>query len=147
MAFLLCDPGWYVQRNLMSRMNGKKTHTHTHAYFLRITLDLTVQSGPVLSQVSTVVLCYQIVALVRRVSVDPVWSSRSPDPPIYCVADDLRLYGITGDWSTTALDPGVWYSTVRDGGCRFMAAWVKEEEEKAVRTPAEEERSERGRHG
>ena len=112
-------------------MNGKKTHTHTHAYFLRITLDLTVQSGPVLSQVSTVVLCYQIVALVRRVSVDPVWPSRSPDPPIYCVADDLRLYGITGDWSPTALDPGVWYSTVRDGGCRFMAAWVKEEEEKA----------------
>ena len=25
----LCDPGWYVQRT-MSRMNGKKTHTHTH---------------------------------------------------------------------------------------------------------------------
>ena len=26
-TFLLCDPGWYV--HLMSRMNGKKTHTHT----------------------------------------------------------------------------------------------------------------------
>ena len=25
-TFLLCDPGWYV--HLMSRMNGKKTHTH-----------------------------------------------------------------------------------------------------------------------
>ena len=45
-----------------------------------------------------------------------------------CVADDLRLVGITGDWSTAALDPGAWYSTVHEGGCRFMAVWVKEEE-------------------
>ena len=45
-----------------------------------------------------------------------------------CVAADHRLFGITGDWSTAALDRGVWYSTVREGGCRFMAAWVKEEE-------------------
>ena len=44
------------------------------------------------------------------------------------VAEDLRLFSITGDWSTVALDPGVWYSTVREGGCRFMVAWVKEEE-------------------
>ena len=33
-----------------------------------------------------------------------------------------------GDRNTAALDPGAWYSTVRDGGCRFMVAWVKEEE-------------------
>ena len=39
-----------------------------------------------------------------------------------CVADDLRLFGITGDWSTAALDPWVWYSAVHEGGCRFMAA-------------------------
>ena len=45
-----------------------------------------------------------------------------------CVAEYLRLFGITRDWSTAALDPGVWYSTVGEGGCRFMAAWVKEEE-------------------
>ena len=46
-----------------------------------------------------------------------------------CVADDLQLFGITGDWNTAALDPGVWYSAaVHEGGCRFMAAWVKEEE-------------------
>ena len=45
-----------------------------------------------------------------------------------CVADDLRLFGITGDWSTAALDPEVWYSAVHEGGCRFMAAWGKEEE-------------------
>ena len=41
---------------------------------------------------------------------------------------DLRLFGITGEWGTAALDPGVWYSTVREGGCRFIAAWVNEEE-------------------
>ena len=39
-----------------------------------------------------------------------------------CVAEDLRLFGITGDWNTAALDPGAWYSIVRDGGCRCMAA-------------------------
>ena len=44
------------------------------------------------------------------------------------MADDRRLFGITGGWSTAALDPGVWYSTVCEGGCRFMVAWVGEEE-------------------
>ena len=44
------------------------------------------------------------------------------------MAKNLRLVGITGDWNTAALDPGAWYSTVREGCCRFMAAWVKEEE-------------------
>ena len=46
-----------------------------------------------------------------------------------CVADDLRLFDITGDWSTAALDPpAVWYSALHEGGCRFMSTWVKEEE-------------------
>ena len=45
-----------------------------------------------------------------------------------CVVDDLRLFRIPGDWSTAALDPGAWQSAVHEGGCRFMAAWVKEEE-------------------
>ena len=44
------------------------------------------------------------------------------------MAEDRRIFGITGDWSTAALDPRVWYSTVREEGCRFIAAWVKEEE-------------------
>ena len=44
------------------------------------------------------------------------------------VAEDNWILGITGGWSTAALDPGVWYSTLREGGCRFIAAWVKEEE-------------------
>ena len=33
-----------------------------------------------------------------------------------------------GDWSAAALDPGAWYNIVHEGGRRFMAAWVKEEE-------------------
>ena len=48
--------------------------------------------------------------------------------------DGLRGRGSSAVWhrggldSTAALDPAVWYSTVRDGGSRFMAAWVKEKE-------------------
>ena len=45
-----------------------------------------------------------------------------------CAAEDRRLFGITGDWSTAALDPGVWYSTLCEGGFRFMDAWLREEE-------------------
>ena len=32
-----------------------------------------------------------------------------------CVADDLRLLGVTGDWRTAAFDPGVRYSAVHEG--------------------------------
>ena len=45
-----------------------------------------------------------------------------------CVKEDRRLFCITWDSSTVALDPGVWYSTAREGSCRFMAAWVNEQE-------------------
>ena len=45
-----------------------------------------------------------------------------------CVADGLRLFGVTGDWRTAALDPGARYNIVHEGGRRFMAAWVREEE-------------------
>ena len=38
------------------------------------------------------------------------------------------LFGVTGDWRTAALDPVAWYNKVHEGGCRFMAAWVREEE-------------------
>ena len=44
------------------------------------------------------------------------------------MADDLWLFGVTGDWRTAALDPGAWYNKVHEGGCGFMAAWVREEE-------------------
>ena len=32
-----------------------------------------------------------------------------------CVAEDHRLFGITGHWSTAAVDPGILYSTVCKG--------------------------------
>ena len=41
---------------------------------------------------------------------------------------DRRLFGITGYLNTVALDTWVWYSTVCERRCRFMAAWVDEEE-------------------
>ena len=44
------------------------------------------------------------------------------------MADDLRVFGITGGWITAALDPGVRYSIVHEEGCRFMYTWVKGEE-------------------
>ena len=44
------------------------------------------------------------------------------------MAEARRLFGITGDRSIAALDPGAWYSTVSGGGCRFMAAWGKTDE-------------------
>ena len=44
------------------------------------------------------------------------------------MAKDRRLFGITGDWSTVALHLGVWFIILREWGCRFMTAWVKEEE-------------------
>ena len=46
------------------------------------------------------------------------------------MVDDVRLFGVTGDWRTAALDPGAWYNiiVVHEGGCRFMAAWVRDEE-------------------
>ena len=59
-----------------------------------------------------------------------------------CVAEDRRLFGITGDWSTAALDPRVWCSTTRERGCRFMAAWVKEEEKASEHWKREREMEE-----
>ena len=44
-----------------------------------------------------------------------------------CVQSDIRAFGITGDWKTTALEAEVWVETVTEGRRRFMAAWRKEE--------------------
>ena len=44
------------------------------------------------------------------------------------MADYLRLFGVKKDWRTAALDPGAWYNTVHEGGCKLMAAGVREEE-------------------
>ena len=39
------------------------------------------------------------------------------------MAEDRRVYGIRGDWSTAAIDRpwgfGTTYSTVREGGCGY----------------------------
>ena len=43
-----------------------------------------------------------------------------------CVAEDRRVFGIMGDWRTAALNPGFWFGTVCEVGCRFMAAWARE---------------------
>ena len=42
------------------------------------------------------------------------------------------IFGYLASWGTgepphLAL-PGAWYNNVHEGGCRFMAAWVREEE-------------------
>ena len=39
--------------------------------------------------------------------------------------EDRRIFGISGDWSTTAFDSGVWYSTECNGGC--SSAWARED--------------------
>ena len=62
-----------------------------------------------------------------------------------CVADDIRLFGVTGDWRTVALDPGAWYNTVHEGGCRFMAAWVREEKNASINGRRREKRKRRTR--
>ena len=70
----------------------------------------------------------------KRVMSDELESARKHGPGKKDRIDGLhgrgwsRVFGITGDWSAAALDPGVWYSTVGEGGCRFIAArWRKVE--------------------
>ena len=50
---------------------------------------------------------YYIIARVFVFHIEPI------GPQHYewtdCVSDDLRLFGVTGDWRTAALDPGAWY--------------------------------------
>ena len=61
------------------------------------------------------------------------------------VADDLRLFGVTGDWRTAALDPGAWYNIVHEGGCRFMAAWVRKRKMRPINGRRREKRKRRTR--
>ena len=44
-----------------------------------------------------------------------------------CVQNDIRAFGIAGDWKAMALKGEVWVEAVTEGGWRFMAAWRKEE--------------------
>ena len=42
-----------------------------------------------------------------------------------CVQSNIRAFGISGDWKTTALKAEVWIEMVTEGGRRFIAAWRK----------------------
>ena len=70
------------------------------------------------------------------------------------MTEDRRVFAITEDWSTAALDPGGLVQDCRlsrvceGGGCRFVVyGRVGEGRGKGVRTPAEGERSGRGGQG
>ena len=43
------------------------------------------------------------------------------------VQSDVRAFVIAGDWKARALEAGVWFGTVTEGGRMVMAAWRKEE--------------------
>ena len=47
------------------------------------------------------------------------------------VAQDRRVFENRRDWSTAALHPSVSYSTVCEGGCRFMTAWMRKEKKES----------------
>ena len=48
-----------------------------------------------------------------------------------CVAKDVRIFCIDGDWTAAALKQGTWDDTVIEGGRRFMVGWRKEEKSMA----------------
>ncbi|CAN0468548.1 unnamed protein product, partial [Ascophyllum nodosum] len=59
-----------------------------------------------------------------------------------CVQNDIRAFGIAGDWKATAvLKAEVWVETVTEGGWRFMAALTEERKGRRGQTSPGEERS------
>ena len=48
------------------------------------------------------------------------------------MAEDVRAFGVGGDWKAPALERGAWDDTVIEGGRRFMAGWRDEEESAAI---------------
>ena len=44
-----------------------------------------------------------------------------------CVPNDIRAFGIAGNWNATAVKAEVWVETVAEGGRRFMAKWRKKD--------------------
>ena len=41
--------------------------------------------------------------------------------------NDIRAFGIAGDWEAASLEAEGWVGTAMKSGWRFMAAWRKEE--------------------
>ena len=48
------------------------------------------------------------------------------------MAEDVRTFGIGGDWQAAALERGAWDDTVIEGGRRFVVGWREEEESTAI---------------
>ena len=48
------------------------------------------------------------------------------------MAEDVRAFGIGGDWKVAALERGAWDDTVIEEVRRFMAGWREEEESVAM---------------
>ena len=48
------------------------------------------------------------------------------------MAEDVRAFGIGGDWKAAALERGAWDDTVIEGGRRFMARWREEEDSATI---------------
>ena len=44
-----------------------------------------------------------------------------------CVVESCKVLDITGCCSIAATDPGAWYNIVCEGGCRCIAAWMRDE--------------------
>ena len=49
-----------------------------------------------------------------------------------CVAEEVGMFGIDGDWKAAALERGAGDDTVFEGGRRFMAGLREEEESAAI---------------
>ena len=58
------------------------------------------------------------------------WAGEKEKEWTDCVVENRRVFGITRNWSTTSLDPGVWCSTVmrRELQACNMAAEGREQE-------------------
>ena len=60
-----------------------------------------------------------------------------------CVTENYRVFGITEDWKTVASDPGAWRDTECEGGWRFMATWVREEDKPSEKRREKDKRKKR----
>ena len=48
------------------------------------------------------------------------------------MAEDVRAFGIVGEWKAVALERRAWDDTVMEGCRKFMAGWRDEEESAAI---------------
>ena len=48
------------------------------------------------------------------------------------MAEEVRAFGIGGEWKVAPLERGAWDDTVIEGSRRFMAGWREEKENAAI---------------